>query len=116
MDSSIFRSANISISERAAERLDARRVMTRFGPDDVFMLVYTFNFVEADGTPVEGFFAGYQAVAQERKYLEPRHALADLPGGMEFYFLPRFEWDARAHYRVDLAGGRYETFSIGTQV
>ncbi len=63
----MLRITNISITGRAAERLDVRRVMTRFEPDDVFSLVYVFNFAEADGTPVEGFFAGCQAVATERK-------------------------------------------------
>lgn len=104
---------NISITDRAAAVLQQEKLAFRARRGDVFALVYMFSFVNADGTIVEGFRPGYMAGPWPVEYLSARWAVARLPDGIEFHFMPRFEWNARARYIMDLVSPSLELFSIG---
>jgi hypothetical protein len=106
------RITNISATERAAIALDKRRALVKLAPDEVFELGYISSFVNADGAPVDGFVPGYVAGASRRPIIGSHSVLARLSSGIEFYFLPRFRWNSREHYVLDMAGGLYETYSI----
>ena len=104
---------NISISPAATLVLDQERATFKRHGSDVFALIYMFSFINADGTAVADFHPGYTAGAWGAEYLGAKWALARLPHGLEFYFLPRFEWKVHERYVVDIVSHRYALFSIG---
>ena len=74
-------------------------------------MVYLSRFVNRDGSVVEGFSPGYSAGPVQGGHFSDMWALAHLPDGTEFPFMPKFEWQPDASYVVDLASNY--TFSIG---
>ena len=110
----MLRITNISISDRAAEVLDRLWVTFRpQQPGDVFALAYMSSFTEANGSTVDGFRPGYAAYSMAPDRLASVWLIAQPAGAPQFYFMPKFDWSADEHYRVDLASEAFETFSIG---
>lgn len=109
----MLRIENISATSRAAAVLRAERSEIKLRRGDVFALVYMFYFTNADGSKVEGFKPGYSASSWGTEYLTDKWELAHLPDGSEFYFMPKFRWDTRKHYIIDVISERYSLFSIG---
>ena len=110
----MLRITNISISDRAAEVLDRLWVTYRpQEPGDVFALAYMSSFTEADGSTVDGFRPGYTVYSLGLEGLARVWMLAEPAGAPQFYFMPKFDWSADEHYRVELASEAFGTFSIG---
>ncbi|WP_224701723.1 hypothetical protein [Devosia aquimaris] len=95
---------NISLTERAAPHFRRKRLAFRADPGEVFALVWVSNHADADGTPVPGFEPGYMCGPVYSQGLASPWALAQLPDGSQFYFMPRFTWSAQEHYLVDRQG------------
>jgi hypothetical protein len=95
---------NISLTARAAA--DFHRARLAFKPDhgEVFALVWVSSYANADGTAVPGFQPGYMCGPLYAHGLASPWALAELPDGSQFYFMPRFRWAAKDHYFVDKQG------------
>lgn len=111
------RVTNLSITERAAMRLDVERIVrTRAEPDDVFTLWYIASFTEPDGTTVAGFRPGYKAGYARAGDVRGDWVRARFASGMELCFWPRFGWDADAHYVLDVASERHQIFSITRRI
>ncbi|HVW94195.1 MAG TPA: hypothetical protein VHB74_16510 [Devosia sp.] len=103
---------NISVTERAAALLGARKAAGSRRKGSPFVLVYMSSHTNRDGATVEGFRPGYMAMFWEHEYVGPDWFLAQPPGGMDFYYLPRPGWDAGGHYVVDAIDGPLVLFSI----
>lgn len=99
--------ANISITDRAAAVLQRERMNFRGGPGESFGMVYVSFFIEPDGTAVEGFRPAYMVGPLDAEGLDDRWAVATLPDGTEFVFMPRFRWSARQQYVVDTLGALF---------
>jgi hypothetical protein len=105
---------NISLTEQAAPVLRRQTKGFRpYEPGDVFGLVYTSSFTNADGTTVDGFRPGYSTYSVSPQGRSNVWALARPSGGPEFLFMSRFIWSADEHYVIDLASEKYELFSTG---
>jgi len=101
---------NISLATRATEDFQRQRLAFNADPGEVFALVWVSSHVNADGTAVPGFEPGYMCGPLYAKGLASPWAIAQLPDGSCFHFMPRFKWDAEERYVVDLQG---DLFSIG---
>ena len=101
---------NISLAERAAPDFHQKRLAFRADPGEVFALVWVSSYVNAEGVTLPGFEPGYMCGPLYSEGLAPPWTLAQLPDGSQFHFMPRFTWNAQAHYVVDKLGF---LFSIG---
>ena len=104
---------NISLSERAAADFHRARLAFRPDPGEVFALVWVSSYANADGTAVPGFEPGYMCGPLYSHGLVSPWALAQLPDGSEFHFMPRFRWSAQEHYLVDKRGALFSVVSAG---
>lgn len=107
---------NIAITERASKVLRDQRA--KFRPrvaGEVFGLFYSPSFINADGTNVAGFRPGYMVGSQTPLGLGDHWALARLPDGSEFLFMPKFKPDG-SRRMVDLASEVFAIFSIAPAV
>jgi hypothetical protein len=102
---------NISLTRRAAADFQRQRLAFKAGPGEVFALVWVSSFANADGTAVAGFEPGYMCGPIYSRGLVSPWALAQLPDGSQFHFMPRFQWSAHERYVVDKPGA---LFSIGS--
>jgi hypothetical protein len=105
--------ANISVTKEASSVLAQMKSNVRLGSGEHFALAYMSRFENADGTPVAGFVPGYVADPNPLRKPSAIWALAQLPNGLDFCFIPKFRWDARQHYLVDIASQSGATLSIG---
>ena len=101
---------NIALSERAAPEFRRKRLAFKARPGEIFALVWVFRYVDPDGTTVPGFEPGYMCGPLYSEGLDDNWALARLPDGSQFHFMPRFKWNAQEQYVVDKQGF---LFSIG---
>lgn len=101
---------NIHLTRRAAPEFEKRRLAFRPRPGEVFALVWVFKFVDANGVTAPGFEPGYMCGPIYAEGLDEHWALAQLPDGSQFYFMPRAWLDDSQSYVVDKQGG---LFSIG---
>lgn len=110
----MIRITNIWATDRAYEVLREQRA--KFRPrcrGEVFSLLYMSSFTNADGTTVEGFRPGYTAGSHSLEGLSDRWAFAQLIGGPDFLFMPKFEWDPGEEYVMEMASDVFAIFSIG---
>jgi hypothetical protein len=94
---------NISITAKAAAALRRKRSTFKPAPGESFALVWVSSHVDADGQTLAGFTPGYMAGPLFTDQLSEGWALARMPDGTEFYFMPRFTWRADEQYIVDLS-------------
>lgn len=74
-------------------------------------MLYSPSFTNPDGTTVTGFRPGYTVGSIPPNGLGDHWALARLPDGLEFLFMPKFKPDGR-EVSVDLASDVMAIFSI----
>jgi hypothetical protein len=98
---------NISLTDQAAPAFHRERLAFRADLGEVFALVWVSSYTNADGTAVPGFEPGYMCGPLYSEGLAPPWALAQLPDGAQFYFMPRFAWNAQEHYLVDKQGSLF---------
>ncbi len=101
---------NISLAKQAESEFHRKRLAFKARAGEVFALVWVSRYVNADGTAVAGFKPGYMCGPLYSDGLGSHWALAQLPDGSQFHFMPRFKWSARERYVVDKQGF---LFSIG---
>ena len=110
----MLRITNISITERAASLL--RELQETFRPrvaGDVFAMAFMSSFVEADGTRVKEFRPGYIRHSVSPLERGAMWAVAQPGNGIEFLFMPKFQWRAEQRYVIDLISEKLQLFSIG---
>jgi hypothetical protein len=103
---------NIAARDHALQALHQQR--DKFKPrlvGEVFALFYSPSFINQDGTTVAGFFPGYMVGSQSPVGLGDHWAMARLPDGLEFLFMPKFVPDHRT-VLIDLASNVFVIFSI----
>lgn len=98
---------NISLSDRAAGEFHRKRLAFRPRPGEVFALVWVSSFRDPSGVTVPGFEPGYMCGPLYEEGLASPWALAQLRGGAQFYFMPRFVWSADEHYLIDKQGSLF---------
>lgn len=101
---------NITLTDRAASEFHRQRPALKAEPGEVFALVWVSSHTRPGGTTVPGFKPGYMCGPLFSRDLASPWALAKLPDGSRFYFMPRFEWQPDGHYVVDKRGA---LFSVG---
>lgn len=101
---------NIALSEQAAPDFQRKRLAFKAREGEVFALVWVFRYVDAAGVSLPGFKPGYMCGPVYSDGLDDGWALAQLPDGSQFHFMPRFRWSANESYVVDQQGF---LFSIG---
>ncbi|MCP8884258.1 hypothetical protein NIM87_12140 [Devosia sp. XJ19-1] len=103
---------NISLSERAAVDFGRARSTFRAGLGEAFALVWVSDYREPTGETVATFTAGYMCGPVYLEGLAAPWALARLPDGAHFYFMPRFQWSAGKHYLIDKPGSLFSIASV----
>ena len=106
---------NISITEKALRIL--REKHARFRPRnerETFGMYFMVSYKNPDGSMMEGFRPGYSVDSVPATDLGDHWALAHIPDGPDFLFMPKFTWSADEHYLVDVASEVFELFSIGS--
>lgn len=101
---------NIALSKQAAPDFHKRRLAFKPRPGEAFALVWVFRYVDANGVTLPGFQPGYMCGPLYSDGLTDDWALAQLPDGSQFHFMPRFKWSEDQNYIVDKQGF---LFSIG---
>lgn len=105
----MIRMTNISLSERASADFHRARRNFKADPGEVFALLWVSSYTNADGTAVPGFEPAYMCGPLYLEGLASPWALAQIPDGSQFYFMPRFEWSDQEHYLIDKRG---QLFSV----
>ena len=95
---------NISLTERAAADFSRARSTFVASIGEAFALVWVSKYEDESGKTVPGFVPGYMCGPLYLEGLTAPWALAQLPDGSRFYFMPRFQWSADEHYLVDKQG------------
>lgn len=98
---------NISLSKRAADEFHRKRLAFRPRSGEVFALVWVTSFRDASGMTVPGFEPGYMCGPLYEEGLTSPWAVAQLPDGSQFHFMPRFKWSAEEQYLVDKPGALF---------
>lgn len=108
-------SATVLGTNRVRNMLRDHLLSYRRAAGEVYALVYLVDAKGPDGSEDPSFRPGYIATVWPRTSVSANWLLGTLPGGTEFYFLPRERWGEAGRFLLDVVDSSVVVFSLVRQ-